>query len=58
MYGRGGRKLEINIPLQQIYPNGKGRGGGFIIKGGVISSEYSMYKLKSKVKLGRNENGG
>ena len=35
-YGRGGRKLEINIPLQQIYANSK---GGLIIKGGVMSSE-------------------
>ena len=32
MYGRGGRKLEINIPPQQIYANSK---GGLIIEGGV-----------------------
>ena len=37
MYGRGGRKLEINIPPQQIYANSK---GGLIIEGGVMSSEY------------------
>ena len=52
MYGRGGRKLEINISPQQIYPNSK---RGLIID--VMSSEYGMCKLKSKVKLGRNENG-
>ena len=37
MYGRGGRKLEINIPSQQIYANSK---GGLINEGGVILSEY------------------
>ena len=37
MYGRGGRKLEINIPLQQIYANSK---GGLIIEGDVMLSEY------------------
>ena len=36
-YGRGGRKLEINIPPQQIYANSK---GGLIIEGGLMSSEY------------------
>ena len=36
MYGQGGRKLEINVPLQQIYANSK---GGVIIEGGVMSSE-------------------
>ena len=39
-YGRGGRKLEINIPPQQIYANSK---GGLIIEGGVMSSEYSIW---------------
>ena len=29
--------MKINIPPQQIYANSK---GGFIIKGGVMSSEY------------------
>ena len=38
MYGQGGRKLEINMPLQQIYANSK---GGLIIEGGTMSSEYS-----------------
>ena len=33
----GGRKLEINIPLQQIHANSK---GVLINKGGVMSSEY------------------
>ena len=42
MCGRGGCKLEINIPPQQIYANSK---GGLIIKGGVMSSEYGMYIL-------------
>ena len=32
----GGRKLEINIPPQQIDANSK---GGLIIEGGVMSSE-------------------
>ena len=36
----GWRKLEINIPLQQIRAKRKGR---LIIKGGVMSSEYGMY---------------
>ena len=36
----GGRKLEINISLQQIYANSK---GGLINKGGVMSSEYGTY---------------
>ena len=27
MYGRGGRKLKINIPPQKIYANSKGGGG-------------------------------
>ena len=39
MYGRGGHKLEINIPPQQIYANSK---GGLIIEGGVMSSEYGI----------------
>ena len=26
--GQGGRKLEINVPPQQIHANGKGGGGG------------------------------
>ena len=41
--GRGGRKLEINIPPQQIHANSKGGGGGgggLINKGGVMLSEY------------------
>ena len=38
MYGRGGHKLEIKIPPQQIYANSK---GVLIIEGGVMSSEYS-----------------
>ena len=37
MYGQGGHKLEINIPLQQIFANSK---GVLIIKGGIILSEY------------------
>ena len=41
MYGRGERKLEIIIPPQQIYENSN---GGIIIKGGVMSSEYSTGK--------------
>ena len=39
MCGRGGHKLEINIPLQQIYANSN---GGLIIKGSIISSEYGI----------------
>ena len=35
--GRGGRKLEINIPQQQIHANSK---EGLINKGGVMLSEY------------------
>ena len=35
MYGQGGHKLEISIPSQTV------RGGGLVINGGVISSEYS-----------------
>ena len=42
MYRLGGRKLEINIPPQQIYANSK---GGLIIKGGVMSSEYSTVSV-------------
>ena len=42
--GRGWRKLEINIPQQQIHANSKGGGGGrrggLINKVGVMSSEY------------------
>ena len=41
MYGRGGNKLEINIPLQQIFANSK---GGLIIEGGIMSSEYGKFK--------------
>ena len=41
MYDQGGHKLEINITLQQICANSQG-GGGLIIKGEVISSEYSI----------------
>ena len=37
MYGQGGLKLEINIPLQQIFAKTE---GGLIIEGGIISSEY------------------
>ena len=36
--GRGGHKLEINIPQQQIHANSK---GGLINEGGIMSSEYS-----------------
>ena len=39
MYGRGGHKLEINIPLQQIYANSK---GGLIIQGGLMLNEYGI----------------
>ena len=37
--GSGERKLEINIPSQQIYAISK---GGLIIEGGAMSSEYSI----------------
>ena len=39
LYGRGRRKLEINILPQQIYANSK---GGLINEGGVMSSDYGM----------------
>ena len=42
--GRGGRKLEINIPPQQIHVNSK---GGLINKGGVVSSEYGNTKSQA-----------
>ena len=35
--GRGGRKLEIDIPQQQIHANSK---GGLINEGGIMLSEY------------------
>ena len=35
----GGRKLEINIPSQQIHPKRK---GGLVIEGGVMLSEYGI----------------
>ena len=38
IYGRRWSKLEINIPLQQIYAISK---GGLIIEGGVMSSAYA-----------------
>ena len=38
-YDQGGHKLERNITLQQICTNSQ---GGLIIKGEVISSEYSI----------------
>ena len=44
--GRGGRKLEINIPPQQIHANSKGE---LIIEGGVMSSEYSKCKFIYKM---------
>ena len=37
-----GLKLEINIPLQQIFAKSKG-GGGLIFKRSVISSEYDIH---------------
>ena len=41
--GRGGHKLEINTPQQQISANSK---GGLINEGGVMSSEYgTSYSL-------------
>ena len=43
MYGQGGHKLEINIPLQQFFANSKG--GGLRIEGGIISSEYGILYL-------------
>ena len=36
---RGGRKLEINVPQQQIHANSE---GGLINEGGVMSSEYGI----------------
>ena len=36
----GGLKLEINIPTQHILAKSK---GGFIIEGGVSSSEYGNF---------------
>ena len=36
---RGGCKLEINIPQQQIHANSK---GGLINEGGLMSSEYGI----------------
>ena len=48
MYGRGGHKLEINIPLQQIYANSY---CGFIIEGGIMSSEYGNVPRKIAVLL-------
>ena len=42
MYGRGGRKLEMNIPLQQIYANSKRE---LIIKGSIMPSEYGITQL-------------
>ena len=48
MYGRGGHKLEINIPLQQNFANSK---GGLIIEGGVMSSEYGMSACNFKLQL-------
>ena len=40
--GRGGLKLEINIPPQHILAKSK---GGLIIEGGVSSSEYGMLHM-------------
>ena len=37
--GRGGCKLEINIPQQQTQANSKGR---LINEGGLMSSEYGI----------------
>ena len=42
VFGGGGLKLEINIPLQRIRAKWK---GGLINEGGVISSEYGILKL-------------
>ena len=47
-YGWGGRKLEINIPPQQIYANSK---RGLIIKGSVMSSEYGSVVLLQRVTI-------
>ena len=44
MYGLGGHKLGINIPPQQIFANSKG--GGLIIEGGIMSSEYGIQTQK------------
>ena len=38
--GRGGRKLKINIPSQQIHANTR---GGLINEGDVMSSEYGRF---------------
>ena len=38
--GRGWRKLEINLPQQQIHANSQ---GGLINEEGVISSEYGIH---------------
>ena len=51
----GGRKLEVNIPPQQIYIKSK---GGLIIEGGVMSSEYGKLRhtcfiINAKIKLCR-----
>ena len=40
-FGQGGLKLEINVPSQHILA--ESMGGGFIIEGGVISSEYGKW---------------
>ena len=45
MYGQGGHQFEINIHLQNIFANS--RGGGLIIEGGVISSEYGNSRPES-----------
>ena len=47
--GQGGRKLEINIPQQQIHANSK---GGLINEGGVMSSEYGI--LSTEIMLVQN----
>ena len=41
MYGQGGHELEINIHLQKLV------GGGLIIEGGVILSEYGNSRPES-----------
>ena len=46
MYGQGGHKLEINIPLQQIYVNSK---SGCLIEGGVIISQYGILTVMCDV---------
>ena len=43
--GRGGHKLEINIPQQQIHANSK---GGLINEGGVMSSEYGILSSEDR----------